>query len=122
MSGSTWAYAYTSDRLTGVTDPEVSGSSNTLTISYPTTKINGLWQTLYTDRRDEDWDYRFDTDGTFRERYDPLSKVRKYTYDSEHNRLTYENELQNTWTMTYGTVGNLETLTSPLPGTPESKR
>ncbi len=113
--GGEWEFTYDiNHRLTGVEDPEVNSTSNTQVFEYPGTQVNSLWRTLYTDRREEDWEYRFDTSGNFRERIDPLTNTRGYTYDGDHNRLTFTNELANTWTMTYGTNGTLETVTSPL--------
>lgn len=48
---------------------------------------------------------------------DPLSKFRSQTFDSSHNVASTTDELGNTWTMTWGPVGNITSATSPLAAT-----
>ncbi len=60
--------------------------------------------------------FRFDERRDLREVESPQAapNVRSYTYDDDHNRLTATDELEHTWTFTYGAVGNVLTATSPL--------
>ena len=47
---------------------------------------------------------------------DPLSKTRQFEYDSDRNVVSFTNERGYEWTATYGDIGNLATLSSPISG------
>jgi len=113
-----WDYAYESTygRLQTVTDPAAEGPGDGA-IQYFTFHEGWgpLWWTDYTDRREHVWKFGFDGPGTLRQTKDPLNYVRQYAYDSDRNPTTFIDELSHTWTATYGPVGNVETVTSPIP-------
>ena len=112
-----WDYTYYTDfKLATVTDP-LPGQIGTRAVQqFAYIKL----RTDVTDRRGFVWRYTFDGLGRLRIRTDPLVKTRRWTYDSDNNRLTFKDELNHTWTATYGAVAKLETLTSPLPGTAQT--
>ncbi|MGD8451367.1 MAG: RHS repeat-associated core domain-containing protein [Phycisphaerae bacterium] len=124
----TWSYTYTDGCLTLVEDPdhdigEVDPVRYEQEFAYEATPGgDDLWETTYTDRRGYDWLVRFDTAGDAVEYEDPLESVTVLAYDADHNMVEYTDPtdpadpLSHTWRATYGPVGNVETVTSPIAG------
>ncbi len=76
----------------------------------PSTKY---W-TLYTDRHERVWRYEFDVQDNLRAIVDPDGWRQRWQYDAGRNRVLFENELGDTWLASFGPVGTLLKLTTPL--------
>ncbi|RMF84651.1 MAG: RHS repeat protein, partial [Planctomycetota bacterium] len=119
-----WDYKYSGGKLTQVIDPvQASGDpANRYALSIGVkvdVDINtgqASYERIITDRRGYDWTWRFDSAGLLTATIDPKGKTRQYAYDADRNVTSFTNERGYTWTATYGAVGNLLTLTSPIAG------
>ncbi|MBI5866299.1 MAG: hypothetical protein HZB38_17650 [Planctomycetes bacterium] len=125
--GHTWELQYGAGRVALTKDPPASTGApqNQQTISYPGFKMEGYWRTTVTDRRVKNWQFDFDDAANLRRSADPLGLAanpkyyRTYTYDSNHNVLTFTDERGKTWTATYyANSAQLDTLTGPPVGVP----
>jgi YD repeat-containing protein len=77
-----------------------------------------LYNRVYSDRRGKEWAFYIDDTSHSRRvatQVDPLSHENSQTYDAANNVISFKNALDHEWTATYGLVGNIKTLTSPLP-------
>jgi RHS repeat-associated protein len=117
--GKSWSYAYTDGALIGVTDiddQEEPRFSQSIACSAAPDSGTGLFETEYTDRRGKTWLYRFDALGNLRESENPLNDVTTSSYDAWHNPVQVADGLGHAWSMTYGPVGNVTSISSPLTG------
>jgi len=125
-TGQSWEFAYQipgNETLAQVTDlPTDQQDPHVQTFSWAKHIPSGFWRTTHTDRRGKVWKYDFDDDNNYRRRVDPLNGVRRYTYGTGahlHDMLEFKNELNKSWTYTYGPVGNVLTVSSPLDDPPD---
>jgi RHS repeat-associated protein len=116
-----WAYAYDGGGvLTQVDDPvENSGDPNNIYntgVGDTITFLSGVnyYVREITDKRGEEWTWHYDDDSVLKATVDPLLKSREFEYDSDRNVTKFTNEFSKDWTATYGPVGNLLTLTTPI--------
>ena len=70
--------------------------------------------TKFTDRRGKIWWMAFTENGNLVESDDPYTHPTSFEYDTHHNVLTTTNALGNSWTATYGAIGNVLTASTPI--------
>lgn len=116
----TWTYGYSNGRLVEVTDP--AGDINTSSDDYAQafSGLNDETCSLvrtYVDRRLEEWKFRFELTAWGRRlttEIDPDLGDTQVEFDRANNVTIATDELGHAWIATYGPIGNLLTLTSPL--------
>lgn len=109
-----WEFSYSSGHLSNVIDPRSNRIQYHQELAPLSEPSAGFWERIFTDRRGRDWTFLFDDDGRLLEVTDPLRQQVELGYDADNNIDEFIDALENAWTATYGDVGNLETLSSPI--------